>query len=262
MTITEAQLLTWVSTFWLPFVRIAGAMMAAPIFGNRNIPMRVRILLGLLVAILVTPNLPESAAVNPLSVSAMLMAANELLIGIMMGFLIQLIFEAFMFAAQMIATGMGLAFSVMTDPQQGISIPVLGQFLMLITTLLFLSMNGHLEFLNMVAGSFQAWPVGQAWLGADVAFQLAGALSDMFRGAVRVALPAVMALLVVQIAMGVVSRAAPTLNLFAVGFPIAIFLGFVVVERILPGLLPILDFMLTTAVEEVGLLLQGGSRVD
>lgn len=260
MTFSDAQMLGWLGAYWLPFMRIGGALLVVPLFGNRHIPARVRILLAVLCAVLVAPQLPPPPLVSPLSVPAVLLAANELLIGLFLGFLIQLVFEAVMMAGQLISNGMGLSFSIMNDPQQGIAVPVVGQFLMLISLLLFLAMNGHLEFLRLVAGSFRIWPAGQAWLDGATLLGVAGGLSELFRGAVRVALPAVMALLVVQVAMGVISRSAPTLNLFAVGFPLAILLGFVVMERILPGLLPILDHLLTTAMGRAAELLQGGAR--
>lgn len=250
--------MAWMSQFGLPFLRVTGALMAVPIFNNRSIPGRVRIGLAVILTILVAPTLPATPTVAPLSLPGMLMMANELLIGIMMGFLLLLVFESVMFAAQLIATGMGLSFSIMNDPQQGISIPVLGQFLMIIVTLLFLAMNGHHEFLKLVSSSFRLWPVGQNWLSQELIWGVSGALSELFRGALRVALPAVMALLLVQVALGVVSRAAPTLNLFAVGFPVFILLGFVVVLQTLPSLIPILDAMITTMFERASTLLQTG----
>ena len=129
----------------------------------------------------------------------------------------------------------------MVDPQRGVQVPVLSQFLLIFTMLLFVAMNGHLDFLDLLARSFEYWPIGGGALSGDQLGVVIVRGAELFTGAIRVAIPAVVALLVVQLAMGVVSRAAPTLNLFAVGFPIAMLIGFMVVDRLLPNLLPLLS---------------------
>lgn len=258
MLITTAQINAWMLSFWLPFIRIGGTMMAAPLFGSSNVPVRVRVIIAVLVAVLLVPLLPAPPAVNPLSMQGLLLAVNELLLGLSMGFLIQLVFEAVIFAGQTVAMGMGLGFAMLVDPQRGVSVPVLSQFLLIITLLLFLALGGHLEFLRMIATSFEVWPIGAAIVGPDALSVVIAWGSDMFRGAMQIALPAVVALLVVQLSVGVISRAAPTLNLFAVGFPMAMLIGFLVIQELVPTLLPAMESHLSQAFEAVGRLLEAG----
>lgn len=256
MLISDSQIATWITTGWLPFVRISAAMMAAPLFSHRAIPRQIRLGVALMLAMLLMPWQPALTDFNPLSLQGVLLTANELILGICLGFMLQLVFEAVMFAGQFVATGMGLGFASVIDQQQGISVAVMGQFFMLITMLLFLAMNGHLAFIKMLADSFVAWPVGTAVVQPETFGVLLTAIGGMLRNALGIALPAVVALLVVQIAMGVMSRAAPTLNLFAVGFPVTLMLGLLVIERTLPALLPQVQRLLTMAFENMGLILE------
>lgn len=262
MVISDAQLAGWLTAWWLPFVRISAAMMAAPLFSHRAVLPQVRLGIALVVAALLAPWQPTIPDFNPLSLQGVLMTANEILIGVLMGFILQLVFEAVLFAGQFIATGMGLGFATLVDPQQGISVAVVGQFLMMMALLLFLAMNGHLAYIQMVADSFALWPIGSAWVSPDT-LQLGIAwVGQMLRGALGIALPAVIALLVVQVAMGVISRASPTLNLFSVGFPITLMLGLMVMERTLPALLPQVERLFTAAFETMGQLLETGRHVS
>jgi len=259
--ISDSQIAGWITTGWLPFVRISAAMMAAPLFSHRAIPRQIRLGVALLVAVLILPGqsplvLPDGALFNPLGLQGLLLTGNELLLGICLGFLLQLVFEAVMFAGQFVATGMGLGFASVIDQQQGISVAVMGQFFMLITMLLFLALNGHLAFIRFLADSFTVWPVGSAVVQPETFGVLLTAIGGMLRNALGIALPAVVALLVVQIAMGVMSRAAPTLNLFAVGFPVTLMLGLVVVERTLPALLPQVERLIGIAFNNMGLILE------
>ena len=256
MIITDAHIATWISAGWLPFVRISAAMMAAPLFSHRAIPRQIRLGVALMVAVLLMPWQPTIADFNPLSLQGLLLTANELLLGICLGFMVQMVFEAVMFAGQFIATGMGLGFASVIDQQQGISVAVVGQFYMLITMLLFLAMNGHLAFIQLIADSFAVWPVGAAVVQAETFSVTFNAIGGMLRNALGIALPAVVALLVVQIAMGVMSRAAPTLNLFAVGFPVTLMLGLIVLERTLPALLPQVERLLSIAFSNMGAILE------
>ncbi len=262
MVFSDVQIATWLSAWWLPFARIAAAMMAAPLFGHRLIPPQVRLAVALSLSTLLVPWQPALPDFNPLSLQGVLMTANELVLGVCLGFLLQLVFEAVLFAGQFVATGMGLGFATLVDQQQGISVAVVGQFLMLMTMLLFLAMNGHLAFIRFIADSFQAWPAGTATISPDSMQLVLKAIGSMLRGALGIALPAVIALLVVQIAMGVVSRASPTLNLFAVGFPVTLMLGLIVMERTLPALRPQVERMFGDAFETMSQLLETGRHVS
>lgn len=249
---------TWIHSLWLPFLRISAALMAAPLFSAAHAPAPFRVFLALVLTVILVPLMPALPAVSPLSLGGVLQGANELLIGMAMGFLLQMVFEAVMLGGQLIATGMGLSFATLMDPQQGTPVPVLGQFLVILSTLLFLAMGGHLEFIRVLGDSFRLWPVATTPFNPEAAQVVLGWFSELLRGAVRVALPAMMALLVVQVALGVVSRAAPSLNIFAIGFPLTLLTGFFVLTRLLPTLLDTLSLLLGSAWQAMGQMLAAG----
>jgi flagellar biosynthetic protein FliR len=162
-----------------------------------------------------------------LSLAAGFTVVQEVVIGVAMGFCLQMIFDALIVAGQTIAMSMGLGLATMIDPQRGISVPVISQFFVILGLLIFLSLGGHLATIRLISDSFQLLPLGQA-LGTDGVWMVVTWGSQMFAGAVRIALPAATALLIANIAFGVMSRAAPTLNLFAVGLPAGMLLGFLI----------------------------------
>jgi flagellar biosynthetic protein FliR len=208
-----------------PFFRIAGAFMVAPVFGARLVPMRVRLALTVAATVVMAPLLPAAQPFE-LSFPAAGIVAREAVVGVAMGFCLQMIFDALIVAGQTIAMGMGLGMATMIDPQRGISVPVVSQFFVILGFLIFLSLGGHLATVRLLADSFELLPIGGGF-SSDGLWQVVTWGSQMFAGAVRIALPAATALLVANIAFGVMSRAAPTLNLFAVGLPAGLLIGFV-----------------------------------
>jgi len=210
-------------TVW-PFFRIAGVMMVAPIFGARLVPKRVRLALAVATTVVVSPMLPPTQPFE-LSLATGLVVAQEVLIGGAIGFCLQMIFDALIVAGQTIAMSMGLGLAMMVDPQRGVSVPVISQFFVILGTLIFLSLGGHLATLQLLSDSFSLLPVGQS-LSTNGLFMLANWGGQLFAGALRIALPAATALLITNIAFGIMSRAAPTLNLFAVGLPAGLLIGF------------------------------------
>jgi flagellar biosynthetic protein FliR len=161
------------------------------------------------------------------------------LIGVLIGLLLAASFQAVTIAGESISLAMGLGFATMVDPQSGASVPVLSQFLLILTTLLFLSLGGHLMLIELIATSFETMPIAGVGLVRADLIGVAAFGSQMFAGAVLIALPAVVTLLVIQLAMGIMTRAAPQMNIFSVGFPITILLGFLVVLFfVLPVLQP------------------------
>ena len=243
VAVGEAQIMAWLSAAWFPFMRVGGAVMTAPLFSAAYVPMRIRLLLAIMISAALIPMLssmaPADGAVpNLIGLDGLLLAAKELLIGVCLGFFLQIVFDAVVVAGHLIASGMGLGFAMMVDPQRGVQVPVLSQYLLIVCMLLFVAMDGHLAFLAMLARSFQLWPVAGPAFNVDQLQLLFSQGSQLFSGAIQIAIPAVIALLLVQISVGVVSRAAPTLNLFAVGFPLAMLVGFVLLERLIPSLTP------------------------
>lgn len=220
------------------FCRVGSFVAVAPIFGSRLVPMRVRLLIALALTAVLLPALPlPPASIESLSLTFWRVVATEVLMGTALGFAVQLFFHLFVMAGQIIALQMGLGFAAMFDPDNGAGVTVVGQFYMLLVALLFLSMNGHLVLLQYVLSSYRGGHTfSLAMSGEFVAF---GAF--MFGGALLVALPAVTALLLVNLAFGVLTRAAPQLNIFSLGFPMTLLLGVLVMYVSSNGWLPQFD---------------------
>lgn len=236
MHLTDTQIISWISGYFLPFVRIAAALIVAPVFSARLVPARVRLLLAFGLTLVIAPLLPPVPVADPFSAVTLLLIMQQFVIGLIIGTVLQMVFDAMVVAGQTAAMSMGLGFAFMIDSQRGVSVPVLSQFFLVLTTLVFLAIDGHLALIDLLADSFVTMPVGDAGVLRDGIWATALWGSKLFAGAMLVALPAVAALLVVNFSFGVMSRAAPTLNLFAVGFPVTLTLGFVIILWSLPGL--------------------------
>lgn len=243
-----------VATHLLPFFRIGAMLLVAPLFGARLVPARVRIVLAVTLAAVIAPLIPAAARFDAFSQYSVLTIAREVIIGVSMGFLVQMVFDAIIIGSQTIAMGMGLGFAMLVDPQRGVNVPVLSQFFVIMTTMMFLALNGHLVLIALLVQSFQALPPGTAGFERDTLWSVASWGTQMFAGAVLVALPAVVALLVVNFAYGVISRAAPTLNLFAVGFPATVLLGFLILQFSFQTTLVSLSTLLEGAFTELAAL--------
>ncbi len=244
---SEAQLLEWLGQFLWPFFRVAGMLMVAPLFSADFVPARIRLLVAFSLALAIVPLLPPPPDVVPFSAVGLFIGVQQLIIGMAAGFVLQLVFDAIVVGFQTVAMSMGLGFAVMVDSQRGMQVPMLGQFHVVIALLLFLAMNGHLMMIGLIIDSFTYLPVGVTGLDAEAFRQIVAWGTTMFAGALRVALPAATAILLVNLSIGVISRAAPTLNLFAVGFPITMLTGFVVMMASLPMLTSTLRLLLEQA---------------
>lgn len=234
IAITAGQLETWISQYFWPFVRIGACYMAAPVFGAHFVPARVRLLLAAATTLIVAPLVP-SPDVALFSVPGMIVTVQQVIIGVAMGFILQLIFDALSMGGQLLSNAMGLGFAFNVDPLRGASTPVVGQLYMLLVTLTFLALGGHLAFIETLVDGFTTLPVGTHGLGANALWSVVAWGSQLFAGALAVALPGMTALLIVNLGFGVMSRAAPTLNLFAVGFPVSLIFGLVIVWAGLPS---------------------------
>jgi len=249
MNFTGAELMTWVASFMWPFIRIGAMFSAAPIFSARSVPVRIRVLLSVLIAWIIMPLIPAMPAVDLISAQSIVISIYQVFIGLAMGFILQMVYSAFVIAGQSIAMAMGLGFASIIDPQNGVQVPVVSQVLLVMVTLIFLSLNGHLMLIQMMVDSFTTLPVGLILPSADSLWQIVSWASTMFAGGMLIALPAVAALLLVNIAFGVTARAAPQLNIFAVGFPVMLMVGLIFLILILPTITDHLSTLLTQAFE-------------
>lgn len=217
-------------------------MAVAPLFSNAAVPVRVRIIFLTACTVLVAPVIPPPPAVDLLSADGIITAFNEAVIGLTAGFIINMTFSVIVMAAEQISFGMGLGFATMTDPTNGIAVPVLSQFLLFIGTLIFLSIDGHLLLIEILAQSFHSLPVGQSAMTVEAFNRIVGWGSDMFAGALMLSLPGITVLLLLNLIMGIMTRAAPQLNIFSVGFSVTLMLGFVAVWLIT---LPAFEFRMS-----------------
>jgi flagellar biosynthesis protein FliR len=252
INLTTGQLEAWMSQIFWPFVRIGACFMVAPAFAAVFVPPRVRLVLAGAVALLVAPLLPPVDNATPFSAAGLVITAQQVLIGVAFGFALQIVFDAVSMGGQLLANSMGLSFAFNVDPMRGTGTPALASLYAILVMLTFLALNGHLMLVEVLVDGFRTLPVGATGLTSDGIWQLVAWGSQIFMGALSVALPGVTALMIVNLAFGVMSRAAPTLNLFAVGFPVSLVLGLAIV---LAGL-PTLQTSFTGLMEQAFVLLQ------
>ena len=236
--LNTVALTTWIGNFLFPLFRVGAFFMAMPMIGTRLVPARIRLAFALVVTLAIVPVLPPMPVPEGVSFATYLLIVQQLVIGVAMGFILQLLFQAFILAGQMISMQMGLGFASLADPVNGVSVAALGQFYLMLVMLLFLSMNGHLVVFEVMVESFRTMPVALVGFDKAMFLQIANWGLWMFAAAVVVALPAVTAILVVNFAFGVMNRAAPQLNIFALGFPFTMLFGLVIVFISLSGFLP------------------------
>ena len=205
--------------------RIGAALLAAPLFGTAAVPVQARVTITGAVAVLVCAWTPVVAPPALFSAAGLLAMAGEVLVGLALGFVLQLAFAAPAIAAEVIGGAMGMSIATSVDPVNGAHSPVIGQYFSVLLVLVFLGLGAHLQWLALVVDSYQAFPPGQTWLGPERLGVLTGFATTMFATALAIALPATLVLLLVQLATGVLSRSAPALNLFALGLPAGVLAG-------------------------------------
>ncbi len=238
MTITDTEIAAFIQQYILPLFRIASLFMVMPIIGSRTVTSRVRIALAILVTILVVPMLPPLSVVKSLSLATFLIVVQEVVIGVLIGFVFQIVFQVFVLSGQFMAMKMGLGFASMNDPTNGVQTTVLSQFFLMLMTLVFVSLDGHILLISLVVESFVTLPPG-AWVITPGMFMQVVEMSTwLFSAALVFSLPVLTSLLFVNIAFGVMSRAAPQLNIFAVGFPFTLVMGLVLIWVGLNNFLP------------------------
>ncbi len=238
MLITGAELTALVGSFVWPLFRIGAVVMTAPVFGAKSVPTRVKLIISLAITVVIVPLLPAMPAVNVFSLQGLYITANQILIGIAIGFTTQLVFSAIIMAGQIIAMQMGLGFSLMVDPQNGTQAPVLSQFYVIFVLLVYLSLNGHLVLIQIVLDGFTTLPIAIIGLSTDSFWQIINWGSYIFSGAIGIAIPAIASLLVVNLSFGIMTRATPQLNIFAIGFPVTMILGFSLVLLTMTNIAP------------------------
>lgn len=249
ISFTSAQWEVWLATFFWPFFRILALVATAPFFGARGIPASTKIGFAFVLTVMVAPVLPPMPAVSPASAQGLFILAQQLMLGFAMGLALRVIFSAVEMAGHIVGLQMGLGFATFFDPQNSAQIPVMGQFLGLIAMLLFLAINGHLMVIQALVESFHALPIGLHPLASQGWKTLALWGGEIFHSGVLIALPAIAVLMMTNLALAILTRAAPQLNIFAVGFPLTLAVGFIVMALSMVYLLPVFSAMLEASVQ-------------
>jgi len=251
MTFSYTEFLQWMGLYFYPFVRIGTMISIVPLFGMRSVNARTRILLALFITIAIAPSLSLPPPVDPFTWKGVLFIVQQVLIGLAMGMIFAVVFQAFVVAGHLIAMGMGLAFAQMADPASGVTSPIVSQYFTIFVSLLFLALNGHLVVIQVVVDSFEYMPIGMSFLDQNSLRLIFEFGSYMFVAGVLIALPAITALLLINVSFGVVTRAAPALNIFAVGFPVTLLTGLVLLSLTTPVILPHLQELIQDAVQTI-----------
>ncbi|MGR9013347.1 MAG: flagellar biosynthetic protein FliR [Gammaproteobacteria bacterium] len=256
MNFTEEQLINQVALFIWPLMRISAMFVTVPLFSIQAVPPRARLVLAVVITLAIMPLLPPLPSVEMFSYTGFIMAITQTMIGLVSGFIVQLVFAAVIFAGQAIALSMGLGFSTMVDPQSGQQVPVVSQIYTIITTLVFISLNGHLLLIQMLLDSFKTLPIGMDGIDKAGIWSIIVWSGRLFAGGLLLAMPVVASLLLVNVIFGVAARAAPQLQVFSVGFPVTLMLGMLLVWKTLPDVVSQFSGILTDAYDLIGQLLQ------
>ncbi|MEQ1622603.1 MAG: flagellar biosynthetic protein FliR [Methylococcales bacterium] len=256
MNFTETQLLGQAAAFTWPLMRISAMFVSMPLFSIRAVPARIRLILSVALTFIIMPLLPPMPALEMFSYDGLMVTIQQVAIGLITGFVLQMVFASVVFAGQAIALSMGLGFSTMVDPQNGQQVPVVAQFYTMVTTLIFLAMDGHLLLIKMLMDSFTSLPIGADGITKDGLWSIVTWSAHMFTGGLLLAMPLMISLLLINISFGVAARAAPQLQIFSVGFPVTLMLGLLLMWLTLPDFLEQFSGFLTGAYDLIELVLK------
>lgn len=249
MTFSYTEFMQLLGLYFWPFVRLSGMLLLMPLFSATYVSMRIRLFLAVFITLAVAPSLNLPPPIDPFTWHGILLIVQQLGIGIAIGLIFLVVFQAFVIAGHLASMAMGLAMASMVDPATGVNTPIIGRYFTIIATLLFLLMNGHVMVFKAVVQSFETLPIGLHFFTQDSLELIFGFGSQMFESGVAIALPLVTALLLVNISFGVIARAAPALNIFAVGFPVTLLVGLIMLLFITPLILPNLQLLMKALIE-------------
>ena len=252
ITFSEAQLVAWISPILWPFVRVLALFTAAPVFSQRSIPMRAKVGLAFLVAVCAQATLVGQPVVGINSPQALGTLVQQIVVGLAIGFAVRLVFAALEIAGELIGLQMGLNFASFFDPASNAQISAISRFFMQIGTLVFIVINGHLLLLMAVVKSFESFPVDGNFMQSLAQMRIHEMGGAVFASAFWIALPMIAMLLFVNLALGIISRVAPQMNIYAVGFPVTLTVGLIGIVATLPMLEQPLMALLQRAMDIFG----------
>ncbi|HEV2188401.1 MAG TPA: flagellar biosynthetic protein FliR [Stellaceae bacterium] len=257
LSVSDADLVRWLGQFFWPFLRILALFAAAPAFSSVAIPVRAKVALAVAVTVAVAGTVKETAPLD-LSWTTAVLAVEQVLIGVVIGFAMQLTLAAMGLAGEFVGMQMGFGFASLFDIQSGFQVPVMGNFFNLVALLLFVALNGHLVLLGVLVKSFTIVPIAAgSGIGVDGWRSLARAGALLFQMGFWLALPVVAVLLVTHLAVGFVSRVAPQFNVMSVGFSLFMWVGIAAVIALVPFFVPAVEHIIESGLALIGAALRG-----
>jgi len=228
MDILLQQLMQYQADLLLPFTRISAMMMVMVGVGVKTIPGPIKTAYAVAITIMVMPMLPPSPFTNLFSFEMIIRVTQQIIIGSAVGFVSVMFLQIFVIAGQAIAMQSGLGFASMVDPANGMSVPAVGQFFLILSTLLFWTIDGHIAMMQLIVQSFHLLPITDEWIAIGSFYDLAVFGGWMFAAALMLSIAPLVAMLVINLSFGIMTRAAPQLNIFSIGFPFTMMSGLIV----------------------------------
>ena len=228
ISLTDAQVIRWIGDYFWPFCRVGAFFLMVPIIGTRLVSVRIRLVLALGITWVIAPTIHDIPDISPLSAHGIVLIAQQLIIGFIMGFMVQVLFQICVVGGQMIAMQTGLGFATLVDPVNGINVASISQLYLMSSNLIFLAFNGHIWLIKTLHSSFSTLPVALNVIDVHSFYSLMSLGSWLFSSGLMVALPAVTAILLVNLSFGIMTKVAPQMNIIAIGFPLVMVLGLVI----------------------------------
>jgi flagellar biosynthesis protein FliR len=255
-SVTYAQLNVWLTSFLWPFVRILALIGTAPLFSQMAIPVRAKVGLGAFITLIVAPTIGAVPQATVFSAEGVLIIGNQFMIGAALGMTMQIAFAAIDAAGEFIGQQMGLSFATLYDPREGGNSAVISRFLNTVAMLAFLVFDGHLQMISALVSTFQTVPVATNVLGALQHAQgwrtVAGYGTTIFSTGLLLSLPVVAALLIANLSLGILNRAAPQIGIFQVGFPLTMLVGMLLIQLMVPNMMPFFQRLFDNGIDTMG----------
>jgi flagellar biosynthetic protein FliR len=237
MTFTEAQLTALIASIFWPMVRIGALFVAMPVFGNKQLSVKVKALLSLMIALMISPLLDTPPLVDVFSADAVLIMFQQIIIGLVMGFSLHMVLGSLAIAGEVVGYSMKLGMAKMADPINGVQVPIVTMLYLTLAVLVILALDIHLVLVQLLVDSFRVFPVATDGLSTDTFWKLVGWGTRMFEIGFVMAVPILGAILLLDVAQGFMQRAAQQFQIFAVGFPITLLGGMILIWVTLPAVM-------------------------
>jgi flagellar biosynthetic protein FliR len=257
VSFTYAQLTAWITAFLWPFVRIAALIATAPVIGHKSVPMRVKIGVAAFFTLLVAPTLDPMPQVSVFSAAGVWIIVNQILIGAALGLTMQLAFAAIELSGAVTGLQMGLGFASFFDPNSNSTAEVLSSYLNIIAMLAFLTLDGHLQVVSALIASFHSVPISAGLLGPPGFRTFVQWGGSVFSAALLLSLPVIVALLISNLSLGILNRAAPQIGVFQIGFSVTLLVGMLLLQLMLPNMIPFFARLFDMGVDEMGRIAAG-----